>query len=85
MRVKRLLDLLKTAHPEALVVVEYPQHRCKGEHGRLRGVAHVDDVSELSDVPRRVSGAGFIGSDTPESDIYTEHEVRLRIERDEYP
>ena len=84
MRVKQLVELLKTAHPEALVIVEYPQHRCQGEHGRLPGLAHVDDVDELSDVQRSVSSR-YIGSDTPDSDIYTEHEVRLRIKRDEYP
>ena len=83
MRVKRLLETLQNADPEALVVVEYPEHRCRSAHGRLPGLAIVDNVDVLFDVQHCVGG-GYIGSDTPETDIFTEDEVRLSVKRDEY-
>ena len=83
MRVKRLLEELQNVDPEALVVVEYPPHRCKSEHGRLPGIANVDEVFLIDALHR--AGGGFITSETPEEEISTEEEVRLRIVQDVYP
>ena len=91
MRVKRLLEQLENTDPEALVIVVYPEHRNHRPVGgfdipthRLPGLAIVDDIDVLADVQRTASG-GYITSETPEEDIYTETEVRLSVKKDEYP
>ena len=71
MRVKHLDDIIEGMDPEAFVVVEYPVTRCQNEHGRLPGIANVDDAEVLYNVVRY-----------DECHKYTADEVRLRIIKD---
>ena len=84
MRAKRLLEELKNVDPEVLVIVNYPEHRCQGTHGRMPGLAVVDEVDVLFDAPHNVNG-GYITSETPKDDVVEQTEVRLRIVKDELP
>lgn len=73
MRVKDLLKELSEIDPEALVIVEYPPHRCNSKYGLLPGLANVDTAVRCDKVAYHVDGHN-----------YNENEIRLRVERDQY-